>query len=665
MRIALGLALLFAIAACGGEEDGAPPPPPPPAVVVRREARGQTGAGGAARAAHARRRTRVLPIAREGDGAACDKDAPSCDAGKFCLQVGNAWSCEPCPERDSVRHEFKDRDFVADQTRDPFQSYIIAQKGLEEEPEKKEEGPCKRQDQFVATNYSYLDLTLVGIVAQGTQRKVLMMDRGNLGHIVHRGDCVGKEKAVVKDIGPGFVTFVIAADDDPKSPNRAPTERSVQLHPKGLQMTPRICRAAATARRAPRSLRRPRNRRPGRPSSPLAGQRRADRYALIDRKFVISAASRATIFFAARLTAGEASSGTQRPTSVHVARSRDDHEPEMLASRRRSHRDGHVSQRAEANNEVRAVTFTEDAGTTLVHVRGEQTPTFTVYKLERPSRVVIDLPQARLSESLRGHESASVLTPNTWAVSTIAAQQLDDGGTRVIVSLARPGRYDVKTDGNEVVIMVMPRDAAPKTANPAELEKARRKHKPPSKKRHDSVRSRPNKQHAPSRRRRPSRKRRSSARRISSARSSRGSRERRSGPCEDGSREGTDRSRPRRRRGKLPRRDAGDCRGNRGEGAGRGRDDRSSRPPSATAEVAKREARRRSVKRSPRRPTHAKAQNERRRRSSPPRSAPRSRASARPMPRSAKPRPRRPRREGERDRDARARRRARTRSPRR
>ena len=34
-----------------------------------------------------------------------------------------------------------------------------------------------------------------------TQRKVLMMDRGNLGHIVRRGDCVGKEKAVVKDIG--------------------------------------------------------------------------------------------------------------------------------------------------------------------------------------------------------------------------------------------------------------------------------------------------------------------------------------------------------------------------------------------------------------------------------------------------------------------------------
>src|SRR5690349_1134807 len=77
--------------------------------------------------------------------------------------------------------------------------------------------------------------------------------------------------------------------------------------------------------------------------------------------------------------------------------------------------------RADGKNEVRAVTFDEDNGITRVHVRGAQTPTFTVYKLERPTRVVIDLPQARLAEALRGHESAAVLTPSTWAVSTIAA----------------------------------------------------------------------------------------------------------------------------------------------------------------------------------------------------------------------------------------------------
>ena len=72
---------------------------------------------------------------------------------------------------------------------------------------------------------------------------------------------------------------------------------------------------------------------------------------------------------------------------------------------------------ADSKNEIRAVTFDDDGATTRVNVRGATTPTFTVYKLERPSRVVIDVPQARLGEALRGHEGAATYTPSTWAVS--------------------------------------------------------------------------------------------------------------------------------------------------------------------------------------------------------------------------------------------------------
>ena len=127
---------------------------------------------------------------------------------------------------------------------------------------------------------------------------------------------------------------------------------------------------------------------------------------------------------------------------------------------------------ADGKNEIRAVTFDESGGTTSVHVRGADAPTFTVYKLERPTRVVIDMPQARLADAVRGHESAATFSPNTWAVSTIAAQQLDDNGVRVVVTMARPGRYDVKTVGSEVIVMVMPRDAAPKTTSPEDLVRA-------------------------------------------------------------------------------------------------------------------------------------------------------------------------------------------------
>ncbi len=130
---------------------------------------------------------------------------------------------------------------------------------------------------------------------------------------------------------------------------------------------------------------------------------------------------------------------------------------------------------ADGKNEVRAVTFDEDGAVTRIHVRGATTPTFTAYKLERPSRIVIDMPQAQLAELLRAHDNAAAtLTPGTWAVSNIAAQQLDDGGAivRVSITLARPGRYDVKTDGNEVLILVTARDPAPKTASPEQLAAA-------------------------------------------------------------------------------------------------------------------------------------------------------------------------------------------------
>jgi Tfp pilus assembly protein PilP len=175
------------------------------------------------------------PEVAAGSGAGSGKMLPECDPGSYCTQVANTWTCEPCAERESIRHEFKDRDFVEDQARDPFQSYVISQPGLGAGSNTAKPEPhqtCKRADQFVASNYSYQDLRLVGIVAQATQRKVLMMDPGGVGRVIKRGDCVGKEKAIVKDIGTGYITFVVEEDPDTKRPA---TETSVQLHPGGVE----------------------------------------------------------------------------------------------------------------------------------------------------------------------------------------------------------------------------------------------------------------------------------------------------------------------------------------------------------------------------------------------------------------------------------------------
>ncbi len=200
-------------AACG--EDDPPPPPPAP------------GAGGAG--------------AKRGAKPGVNKDSKNklATRPKIEARVTDA-------EKANIRHTFRDRDFVADQNnRDPFQSFVLAQPGLgggqqdalQRDPTKK----CLREDQFVASNYSYTDLRLVGIIAEKTQRRVLMMDSGNLGHIIKKGDCVGREKALVKDIGAGYITFQVEPDVA-GTQARQIEEHSVQLYPNQMPLTsqPRI-----------------------------------------------------------------------------------------------------------------------------------------------------------------------------------------------------------------------------------------------------------------------------------------------------------------------------------------------------------------------------------------------------------------------------------------
>lgn len=196
---------LMLVAACG--EDAPPPPPPTP---------GGAGAPGAKPAASTKDSKNKLAV------------KPKIEA-----RVTDA-------EKANIRHTFRDRDFIADQNnRDPFQSFVLAQPGLgggqqdalKRDPTKR----CLRAEQFIASNYSYTDLRLVGIIAEKTQRRVLMMDSGNLGHIIRKGDCVGREKALVKDIGAGYITFQVEPDDVNQA--RQVEEHSVNLYPNQMPLT--------------------------------------------------------------------------------------------------------------------------------------------------------------------------------------------------------------------------------------------------------------------------------------------------------------------------------------------------------------------------------------------------------------------------------------------
>ena len=78
-------------------------------------------------------------------------------------------------------------------------------------------------------------MKLVGIVARGpTRRYALFQDTANVGHKVLVGDCLGSEKARVKQIGDRTITLEIASD----APTvREPEERSIELYPDELRPT--------------------------------------------------------------------------------------------------------------------------------------------------------------------------------------------------------------------------------------------------------------------------------------------------------------------------------------------------------------------------------------------------------------------------------------------
>jgi Tfp pilus assembly protein PilP len=147
-------------------------------------------------------------------------------------------------EREAIRHSFKDRDFIPDPTgtenRDPFRSYVITIPGSLNDGGTGMPVPvtefCKDKKRMVAVNYNLRDLRLVGIVTRGASKYALFQDTRDYGRIVHKGDCLGREKARVKDIGAGFVTLEIIPELVPNQAPRPNEERSIPLYPEELKL---------------------------------------------------------------------------------------------------------------------------------------------------------------------------------------------------------------------------------------------------------------------------------------------------------------------------------------------------------------------------------------------------------------------------------------------
>ena len=92
---------------------------------------------------------------------------------------------------------------------------------------------------------------------------------------------------------------------------------------------------------------------------------------------------------------------------------------------------------------------TTGAGAEVV-VAGDRAPTFTVFRLSNPDRLVIDLSTADAS-AIKGHHDGA------GPISGIVAAQFSDAKAsvaRLLLALQDADQYDVRSDGNRIVILV-------------------------------------------------------------------------------------------------------------------------------------------------------------------------------------------------------------------
>ncbi|HZH76763.1 MAG TPA: type IV pilus secretin PilQ [Archangium sp.] len=116
-------------------------------------------------------------------------------------------------------------------------------------------------------------------------------------------------------------------------------------------------------------------------------------------------------------------------------------------------------------NSLRDLKVVQTGAGAQVVVTGTRAPTFTVFRLSSPERLVVDLSSADAT-GIKGHHGGQ------GPVSGVVASQFSDARAsvgRVLVALTQAAQYDVRADGNRVIISV---DGAPAAEAKAEVPAA-------------------------------------------------------------------------------------------------------------------------------------------------------------------------------------------------
>jgi type IV pilus assembly protein PilP len=145
------------------------------------------------------------------------------------------------PHRDFAEAEFTE----TERSRDPFRSYL--NKFAEEA-----KGRIVSQRQVLLAEYAVDELKLVGIVTRIVPPRAMLVDPTGKGHVVHRGDFVGRAD-IVQLSGQSGATYqlnwrldrirdgdVVLVREDPNNPDVPAATKVISLRPEAVEGMPSL-----------------------------------------------------------------------------------------------------------------------------------------------------------------------------------------------------------------------------------------------------------------------------------------------------------------------------------------------------------------------------------------------------------------------------------------
>ena len=144
----------------------------------------------------------------------------------------------PAPKIEIVEAEFTE----SERSRDPFRSFADIFK------EESQGGAARSQREVVLSQFSIDELKLIGIVTRAEPAKAMLVDPGGMGHVVRRGQFVGRPD-IVQAAGRTGASYeinwrvdrirdgdIVLIREDPANPDVPSATRVIPLRPEGTDV---------------------------------------------------------------------------------------------------------------------------------------------------------------------------------------------------------------------------------------------------------------------------------------------------------------------------------------------------------------------------------------------------------------------------------------------